>query len=132
MFFPTSTSKAWVKRSNRFGITKKELVKLTPFYFYIHSLNLSLAQAIIHSFFSEINLLSGPQIISLIIKLLPLLQCFHKLVDTTHLLRNIDALRTLPDTLVTTYTMVCLTKFGYRTVITNQKGSTEFPIIIVL
>ena len=88
------------------------------------TINLSLAQAIIN--------LSGPQIIGLVIKFLSLLQCFHKLVDTSHLFRDIDALRTLPDTLVTTHTMIGLTKFGYRTVITNQECPTEFPIILVL
>ena len=75
--------------------------------------------------------LSRPQIIGLVIKLLALLQRFHKLVDTTHLFRDVDALRTFLHALVTTDTMISLTEFWYRTVVANQETLAEFAIVIV-
>ena len=56
-------------------------------------------------------------------------QGLYKPVDTIHLLGDIDALRTFLHADATIGAMVGLTELGHRTVVTNEEGSTKFPIV---
>ena len=79
----------------------------------------------------ECGYLSRPQVVGLVIKFLALLQRFHKLVDTAHLFRDIEALRTFLYTLVASDAMVGLTELGHRTVITDEVIPTKLPVVLV-
>ena len=58
-----------------------------------------------------------------------MLQGFHKPVDASHLLGDVDALRTLLHADATIGAMVGLSELGDGTVIANEESTTEFPIV---
>ena len=70
--------------------------------------------------------------ISSSVKVPLLLKILNEAVDALQLTWNVNPLRTMLDTLLAVYTMVCLSQFGHRTVVAYEECPTRFAVVRVL